>query len=288
VTAPARPAEPGTIRRPGTAAPDPGAPDPAGAAAGAESGTRTRRPGADPAVALDPGTLDPGTERRGQRRGPARPGPGPHADRPGRHRSAAAERAYARREQRQDRLRPARREETTAAPRTPFVLVVMGLLAVGLVGSLWLSTASAGDSYRLEHAQQQARDLAERAEQLRQQVAAAQAAPALADQAGRQGEVPAGDPARIVVRPDGSVVVVGKPTAATSPPAVTPPAPQNPAAGHPAAPTSTAPSGTALPTDTPRPDAPDPDVPGQQAGPGQQAAGAPAIAATTSARPANG
>lgn len=111
------------------------------------------------------------------------------------------------------------------APRTPFVLLAMALLAGGLVAALWLSTAAAGDSYRLEQAQSQARGLSERAEQLRQEVANLQTAPELARRARDLGMVPTGDPARLVVQPDGTVLVVGTPAPATPPPPPLPPAP---------------------------------------------------------------
>jgi hypothetical protein len=135
------------------------------------------------------------------------------APRQDRARSAAAQRGYARKAQRQASAGP----RGGAARRTPFVLLVMALLAAGLITSLWLSTAAAGDSYRLDSARREARDLTERAEQLRQDVAAMQTAPQLAQRARDLGMVPVGEPARLVRQPDGTVVVVGKPAPATGP-----------------------------------------------------------------------
>jgi hypothetical protein len=56
-------------------------------------------------------------------------------------------------ERRDDRRRArpsARTPARTASPRrASFVLTVMVLLGIGLVATLWLSTAAAADSYRL-------------------------------------------------------------------------------------------------------------------------------------------
>jgi len=151
----------------------------------------------------------------------------PDAPRQDRARSAAAQRGYARKAQRQAAVSAGSR--IRAARRTPFVLLVMALLAAGLITSLWLSTAAAGDSYRLDGARHEARDLTERAEQLRQDVAEMQTAPQLAKRAHDLGMVPVDEPARLVRQPDGTVVVIGKPAPATVP---APPAPiQSPAPG---------------------------------------------------------
>ena len=109
------------------------------------------------------------------------------------------------------------------AGRAPFVLTVMVLLGVGLVATLWLSTAAAADSYRLQDARDAARDLSERSERLHREVAALQSPPALAQRAAQLGMVPAKDPARLVVAADGAVRVVGDPTPAVAPPVVAAP-----------------------------------------------------------------
>ncbi|MDQ4115813.1 MAG: hypothetical protein M3235_02505, partial [Actinomycetota bacterium] len=117
-----------------------------------------------------------------------------------------------------------RQRDRVHAGRAKFVLVVMTLLVVGLVATLWLSTAAAADSYRLQEARARAGSLTEQSEQLRKQVTAMNSPAALAQRAAAQGLVPVQDPARLVVAPDGRVDVVGEPTAARAggptPPAV--------------------------------------------------------------------
>jgi hypothetical protein len=150
-----------------------------------------------------------------------------------RGRSPAVARAYARRAQRTG-ARSAGPENTDAG-RTPFALVVMALLAVALASTLWLSTAATADSYHLQSARKVARNLAERAESLSREVATLETAPELARRARELGMVPAGNPARLIVRPDGIVVLVGHPRRATAPapPPAPPTAPAPPAAPAP-------------------------------------------------------
>lgn len=144
----------------------------------------------------------------------------------------AARKAYARRDDRLRRLAGGRSSRTAGpAGRAQFVLLVMVLLVVGLVATLWLSTAAATDSYRLQDARTAARDLSERSERLHREVAAMGSAPELARRAAELGMVPVQDPARLVVAADGSVTVVGEPEAATAPAPVLPPAPPEPAPG---------------------------------------------------------
>ncbi|MGH3905990.1 MAG: septum formation initiator [Pseudonocardiaceae bacterium] len=142
-----------------------------------------------------------------------------------RTRSAAVQRAYARRAQRTGAVHTGVHSGTDSvaeASRAPFVVLVMVLLSVTLVATLWLSTAAAGDSYRLQNARESARDLTERSEQLGREVATLETAPELARRALELGMVPAGDPARLVVGPDGAIAVVGEPEAATAPRAGSP------------------------------------------------------------------
>jgi cell division protein FtsI (penicillin-binding protein 3) len=167
------------------------------------------------------------------------------------------------------------------------VLLVMVLLAVGLVATLWLSTAAAADSYRLQDARTATRDLTEQSELLRKQVAALDASPALARRASDLGMVPSQNPARLVVGADGAVTLVGEPSAAQAPPpppappadpgaqAQTPPpadagAPDPGAAGAAAAGTGTPPPAAA---ETPGAQTPGAQTPGAQT-PGAQAPGA--------------
>jgi hypothetical protein len=125
-------------------------------------------------------------------------------------------------------VRPARpvartRARVVAPGRAQFVLTIMVLLGIGLIATLWLSTGAAVDSYRLQDARAAARDLSERTEQLHRDVAALQSAPALAQRAAALGMVPAKDPARLVVAPDGAVQLVGDPQPAVAPALVVPP-----------------------------------------------------------------
>ncbi len=149
-----------------------------------------------------------------------------------------------------DRTRAPRVRATASAPahagRTggtaPFVLLIMVLLASGLVATLWLSTAAAADSYRLEGARTGARDLSEQAEHLRRDVEAMQSAPSVAAGAARIGMVPGGTPSVLLVRPDGSTQLVGAPTPASAAPpgpattVVSRPAPASPTPTSPATP----------------------------------------------------
>ncbi|PZS40568.1 MAG: hypothetical protein DLM62_02250, partial [Pseudonocardiales bacterium] len=66
-----------------------------------------------------------------------------------RRRSPAVARAYARRAQ---RIAPRHGCPDSADARTPFVVLVMALLAMALIATLWLSTAATADSYHLESA----------------------------------------------------------------------------------------------------------------------------------------
>ncbi len=131
-------------------------------------------------------------------------------------RSRAVARAYARRAQRTGAPHAAG-DSAEAARRAPFVVLVMVLLAVALVATLWLSTAAAADSYHLRSAREAARNLTERSDNLGREVANLETAPEVARRARGLGMVPAGDPARLVVRPDGAVVLVGQPRRATAP-----------------------------------------------------------------------
>jgi hypothetical protein len=103
-------------------------------------------------------------------------------------------------------------------------MLVMGLLVAGVITTLWLSTQAIADSYRLDQAKKAATELSERAEVLQREVAGLESASTLADMARRLGMVPSGDPARLIVGPDGKVSVVGDPK-----PVVTTPPPSAPA-----------------------------------------------------------
>jgi hypothetical protein len=154
-----------------------------------------------------------------------------------RPRTAAAERAYARRAQREGRTvepvkrGPRQKPERGTASRASFVMLVMGLLAAGVVTTLWLSTQAIADSYRLDQVKKAATELGERAEVLQREVATAESASTLADLARKLGMVPSGDPTRLIVGADGKVAVVGDPKpVVTSPPSASVDVPPPPVA----------------------------------------------------------
>jgi type II secretory pathway pseudopilin PulG len=153
-------------------------------------------------------------------------------------RTSVAERAYARRAQRAGLLRresdaergavepKSRRRLRWPASRASFVLMMMGLLAAGVATTLWLSTQAISDSYRLEQLRGRNARQAEQAAQLQRDVTKQESASSLAQKAQQLGMVPGGDPARIVVAPDGTTSLVGQPKkahgAAPAPDPVTP------------------------------------------------------------------
>jgi hypothetical protein len=120
----------------------------------------------------------------------------------------------------------------TLASKVPFVVLVIGALALGLGLTLWLSTDSAERSYRLSHAREKTRMLQQQKEALERDVREAESAPALAEAARKQGMIPSRDTAHLVQDPSGSWVVVGTPKPADG----VPPPPLNtkiPEAGPP-------------------------------------------------------
>ncbi|HYS34202.1 MAG TPA: septum formation initiator [Pseudonocardiaceae bacterium] len=173
-----------------------------------------------------------------------------------RGRSAAAERAYARRAQRSERatgVTPTVKTERRpgSASWATFVVMVMALLVCGVVATLWFSTQATADAYRLEQAKKATSALSVRVAQLQQQVDQQDSAPALGDRARQLGMVPAGDPSHLVVGPDGSVALIGTPSVARTPP---PPATTTPPVTTTTPPPSTnAATTTSTPTTTTSP-----------------------------------
>jgi hypothetical protein len=92
----------------------------------------------------------------------------------------------------------------------------MALLAAGVMATLFLSISAVSDSYRLEDAKKKTTDLTSRVEQLKADVAKGESPEVLYDEARKLGMVPAPDPARIKVNPDGSISVTGSAVAATT------------------------------------------------------------------------
>src|SRR5690349_19593521 len=99
----------------------------------------------------------------------------------------------------------------TLARKVPFVVLIIGALAIGLGLTLWLSTDSAERSYKLSHARERTRLLQQQKEALERDVREAEAAPALAEAARKQGMIPSRDTAHLVQDPSGNWVVIGTP-----------------------------------------------------------------------------
>ncbi|MGH3344201.1 MAG: hypothetical protein ACRDPK_15295, partial [Carbonactinosporaceae bacterium] len=81
-----------------------------------------------------------------------------------------------------------------ASPRTPFVLLVVAVLTVGLVVLLGLNTALAQSSFTVARLQEQSGRLADRQQALERQIAERAAPQRLAERARRLGMVPVVDP----------------------------------------------------------------------------------------------
>lgn len=103
-------------------------------------------------------------------------------------------------------------------PRTPFVLLVLGLIIGGMCALLALNTASAANEVARHSLAARGEGLAARVADLQNQVAASAAPANLANAAGSLGMVPAGNPAFLVVGRDGQVRVMGSPGPVTGAP----------------------------------------------------------------------
>lgn len=106
----------------------------------------------------------------------------------------------------------------TLLSRIPFVVLVIGALAIGLAITLWLSTDAAQRSYQLSSARAVNDALAEQKEALERDVLESQSAPALADAARNLGMIPSRDSAHLIQDPGGNWVVVGQPKPAEGSP----------------------------------------------------------------------
>lgn len=102
-------------------------------------------------------------------------------------------------------LVPPRRPSPAALGRTPFVALVVSLLAAGLLGLLVLNTALAQDAFRLHTLKQESRALEDREEALLREVEALRAPSELAARATALGMVQAGPPAFLRLS-DGAVL----------------------------------------------------------------------------------
>ncbi|WNI19566.1 hypothetical protein RLT57_05985 [Streptomyces sp. ITFR-21] len=132
------------------------------------------------------------------------------------------------------------RGPSATAARTPFVVVVVTLLAGGLVSLLLLNSAVNRDSFQLDRLQKETTGYTDEQQQLQQEVDGYSAPEELERRAQQLGMVPGGNPA--FLGPDGTVR--GTPDEATAPPA--PPPPATPTTGT--APATPAALPTTLPT----------------------------------------
>ncbi|MFE3059304.1 hypothetical protein [Nocardia sp. NPDC059239] len=151
--------------------------------------------------------------------------------------SGAAQRAYARRRNREGGadlpgMRRGRRSDPMPRGRMSFVATIIALLGCGLALTLLLTTRATEDSYQLGDQRRANQKLSDERDALQREVASADSAPELAKRAAELGMIPAKDPARLVIGPDGQVTVVGNP---------------QPAEGAPAPPLNTTPSAAAQP-----------------------------------------
>jgi hypothetical protein len=219
---------------------------------------RKRRPADGPARPVRPrtGTRPGPQEPRGQRERPQTAPAARPVERPARAKSAtqAKARSKARKAKAPKVIRPPLRERVLArlaridvSPRTllakiPFVVLVIGALAVGLAITLWLSTDAAQRSYQLSSARELNEALTQQKEALERDVLEAQSAPALADAARNLGMIPSRDTAHLVLDPAGNWIVIGQPKPAegapppplnTKLPDLQPQAPEKPAIAPP-------------------------------------------------------
>lgn len=103
---------------------------------------------------------------------------------------------------------------SSTARRTPFVAVVVTMLALGLVGQLLLNTSLQRGSFRLHEMQSDSAGLAETVQVLEQELAARESPAELAARARLLGMVPGGAPVFLTLA-NGSVR--GTPTPAPAP-----------------------------------------------------------------------
>lgn len=137
----------------------------------------------------------------------------------------------------------------SSARRTPFVAVVIAMLAVGLVGQLLLNTSLQRGSFQLHEMQATSSDRADELQELEGELAARESPAALAARARLLGMVPSGAPVFLTLV-DGSVQGTPTPAPAPTAPVITP------AAGPPGPTPATAPAPAAVPGPVPPTPAP--------------------------------
>lgn len=104
-----------------------------------------------------------------------------------------------------------------AAPRAPFVVLVLALVAAGIVGLLVLNTAINSSSLTLSRMRTQQANLDGQEQEYRRELADLESPGSLQAAATRMGLVPAGTTAYIRL-PDGKVIGVPQPAPAASDP----------------------------------------------------------------------
>ncbi|MCA1822719.1 MAG: hypothetical protein ABR520_11765 [Mycobacteriales bacterium] len=136
------------------------------------------------------------------------------------------------------------------ARRAPFVLLTLGVLAVGLVALLLLNTLVGQDAFRLHDLARRAAVLQEQQEALEQEVVALDAPGALAARAAKLGMVPAGGPAFLRLS-DGKILGDARPAGVVTRPS--PGAATAHSSPHPTPRPSAQPSSPPTPRPTPSP-----------------------------------
>ena len=114
---------------------------------------------------------------------------------------------------------------STPARRTPFVLLLIGLILGGMCAMLALNTASAANEVDRHTLAEQDQNIAAQLVQLNNQLRASPAPANLAAAAEQLGMVPQGTPGFLEIGANGHVRVKGKPAPATAPPPPVPPKP---------------------------------------------------------------
>ncbi|WP_017974146.1 hypothetical protein [Actinopolyspora halophila] len=104
-----------------------------------------------------------------------------------------------------------------ATSRAAFVGTAMVVLAAGIITTLWLSIAAVSNSYRIQDSKERVQALTERKEDLMRSVSKMGSISEIQQRVKEMNMVSAPDPAHLVVAPDGSVRVVGDPSAAPTP-----------------------------------------------------------------------
>lgn len=114
--------------------------------------------------------------------------------------------------------RPSAPPVPVAAPRAPFVLLVLVLVAAGIVGLLVLNTAINTNSFALQQLRDKQDQLDSQQQEVSQELADRESPGSLRAAAARMGLVPAGRSAYIRL-PDGKVIGVPQPAPPVSDPA---------------------------------------------------------------------